>query len=253
MGLNLLKRKYKKFPKFFVGHLLVMIPVLTIAAILNFEGLKYHAITYHLERPPSGFSITSIFFYTITIVSRESYSSLFSVAIGHLIQVAFFTTLVLILLYFGHWLWTSENELIDVLNSLLFALAGFFLFNNVFWEQYFVIFMILWIEKKKLLQTPISDTSIFWNYVTLPFVIVFRVSFMVPEDVENLLGSFWMEIIWFSGVILHFVLMYIFRKQGRPMFARWYIKSIYTIGIILLPFHFALMSGLDTVITYFVK
>ena len=146
----------------------------------------------------------------------------------------------------------SNNEELDVINALLFALTAFFLFNNVFWIQYFVIFMILWIEKKKLLHKPITDTSIYWGYATLPLAVVFRVSFMVPDEVRVFLGSFWVEIIWFSGVILHFLLMYIFTKQGRPLFARSYIMPIYIIGMIILPFHFVLMTNLANAQDFFV-
>lgn len=252
LGLNLLKTNLRKFVKFFLGHLLIMIPIISIAALLNFEGLRYHAITYHLDRPPSGYSLTSIFFYSVTIFSRENYSSLFSNMVGYLIEVAFFSILLYILLYFAYRLWISENEHINVINSLLLVYTGFYLFNNVFWIQYFIIFMILWVEWKKLMLSPIVDTSLNWCYATLPFVIVFRVSFMVPADVQKVIGDYWIEVIWLIGVITHFVIMFLFKKQKRNMFEFRFIKPVYIFGLILLPIHFLVMREINVTKSYFI-
>ena len=154
-------------------------------------------------------------------------------------------------MYFGYQLWQSENQHIDVLKALLYAFTVFYLFNNVFWEQYFIIFVVIWVEYKCLTAVEITDTSVYWNYAALPLLILFRVSFMTPDDVQRLIGEYWIEILWLSGAVIHFILMFIFLRQKRPMFARWYIKTIYLTILIILPFHFLLMTNIDFVRGYF--
>ncbi|MHA2033567.1 MAG: hypothetical protein ACW99Q_29720 [Candidatus Kariarchaeaceae archaeon] len=230
LGLSLLKTNYKKLVNLIGGHLLVTIPVLAIGALLNFDGMIYHAIEYHLERTSGGFSLAAIIYFFVTFLLRKKYDSIFSIAVGNLIIILFLISLIFVLIYRGYVL---------------------FLLNNVLWEQYFIIFMILWLEQKNINNGEILDTTLYWNYAMVPLTIISRVYFMFPPDVQNLFGEYWIEIIWFSGIFLHFFLMYIFTKKKIEMFSFWYIKVIYTVVLIIAPFHYIVMVNRDTTFAFF--
>jgi len=243
-GLSLLKRNFRKLPKFVFGQLLAVVPILTIAAIINFEGLLDHAIKFHLERPPTGLSLTSIVYNPLTSALELSYSSILSIFVGNIIILVFKMALIVSLLYLGYNLLLSDNEDKDILRTLIYAFVLFFLLNNVFWTQYFIVMIVLLFEYKREIGEDISDTMISWNYALVPVAIIFRVFTMTADDVKAFLGDLAIIIIWFIGVTSHFIVMLILRHQKANLFPNRYIKTLYGTFLIILPIHLWAMVNL---------
>ncbi|MHA2098279.1 MAG: hypothetical protein ACW99A_06305 [Candidatus Kariarchaeaceae archaeon] len=239
LGLTLLRTKYNKVYRFILGHLLIAIPVIGIAVLWNSEGLLYHAVEYHLERPYAGFSFAAILNFFVQYV------------IINLINILFLTLLIYVLIYRGYILWNSDNSPSDIIRALIYSYIAFFLLNTVLFEQYSIIFMVLWVEQKFINHGKILDTSLYWNYAVIPLSLIFRVFFMTPPDVQEIFGPYWIQIIWFSGIFIHFILMYIFTKREKQLFRFWYSKVIYTFILIIMPFHYLVMTNREEAFDFF--
>jgi len=238
IGLSLLKKDYRKSFRFLLGHLISTVPILLLAAYLNFDGLREHAILYHLNRAPSGISLTSLVYWPV--VSSVKYFSQSHVALfyGGMILAIFKLALIYFLLLLGNRLWNSENNNQDVLRYILYGFIIFYLLNNVLWEQYFVVLIVLWVEFKNEKREIIHEQSLYWNFATIPIVIAYRTPTTTPDDLINILGNNWIQIVWFTGVILHFVIMMVLYILKKPMFTSRRVKFLYQMVVILSPIHY---------------
>ena len=241
LGLHLLKKKYREFPKFFFGHLIIAIPIVGVVAYFNLQGLIDHALLYHLDRPPSGYSFTSIILYSLRIVIRQKYSSTLSILIGNIIIEIFQALLIFSLIYVAINMWQSKNEMSDLIKYLMYAHLCFYFLNNVLWIQYFIIFLVLWSEYLRATKREIKMVSIYWGYACIPMAVVIRAKLYTIPNVVQLLGDHWFTIIWIIGVSTHYIMFFYYHKRKTSMYEFWYAKLLHILMTILLPFQYYLM------------
>lgn len=253
LGINILKKDYRKFPRFVFGHLLISVPVLGIAAYLNYDGLIDHALLYHLNRLPSGISLTSLVYWpvkgTVEFVTNQSWTG---ILVGNVILVIFKMLLIYVMLYLGNMLWQTENASEDVMRIIIYAFLAFFILNNVLWEQYFIALFVLWAEFKNEKKQIIHEQALYWIFATVPLVIPYRLSHSTPPDVQILFGENWFDILWFTFVLTHFFIMLILYVKKKPMFTNSYVKWLYRTLVLLLPVHYLFFKNFCEVIDFFI-
>jgi hypothetical protein len=238
IGVYLLKLNLKRLIRYIYGHLISTIPVLIIASIMNFEGMMNHMLLYHLDRKPAGISPTA-FIYDLIRYQGES------LMIADMFALIMTLILIVVQLTLAYKLWVSKLKLSDVTKTILFSFFFFCILNKVSWPQYLVVLVILWVVNKKENEVPISKTQLSWSYATTSLALSYRVNIVVPTDVQSFLGDFWIQIIWITGVLIHFVIILYLTKikvPKVPLFTNRKIIVIYILFLAVLPFHLYYMS-----------
>lgn len=245
LWLHYLKKDKKEALFHTIGILTVFIPVLLIGAILNLHGMIYHAILFHLGRNPNGFSITVITYYSLTsILKFAGTSTSITNTIGKMILDIFSIILLLTLAYIGEKVWKLNPEKqTDLLKLIIYGFLAFYLLNKGFLLHYLAAFFPLlaqyWQDKK---QKP-SALLISWEIISIPLIYILRIALMIPPDIKTLIGPYWFEIMWFSLVIIHLILLGVIIKITSPKFLfpnKNYLK-IYLVILLLLPVHFLVL------------
>ncbi len=229
IGINLMKLDLRKLFRYIWGHLIAAIPVIAIAGYLNFDGMIYHAIVFHLDRGPAGMSFTSIIHH-ILFYEVSSIADLF----------VFVTTVLLIIiqLYLAYKLWISDNASVDVIKAILYSVIFFFILNKVFWPQYLAVLAIVWVLYRKESGKPITRTQLGWSYVGIPICFSFKAYLTVPSDIQSLLGNYWFQIVWLFGILLHFIILIILHKLEFTLFPSKKIKIVYALLLPIAPIHY---------------
>lgn len=234
----LVKKEIIDSIKFVLGHLLSVIPILSIFAFFNFSGMIKHAIMYHVNRTASGYSITFYLVYlpprTLNnVLSPESIYS-FQMAVTKLSYII----LVGIFLYLGIKLFlTTDSSYSELFRIILISYISFFLINKIFWFQYVIIGIMVLMLNKIERGEQIPQYWINWSINMIPLILIWRPLHFTPDDIRILLGDYWIYLITIFGLTIHFGIISIQYLKHKDLFVKKSIKILYGVIIISQPFN----------------
>ncbi len=235
----LIKKNQKRAAQFVIGNLVVAIPVLTVGALLNFQGMVNHAILFHLGRLPNGYSITSVLFYFFLFGGK----AIGLEQLGKLIAYGLLNVLALVLvlaeLYLGYLLIKKPRTKEEIMRYILYGYGVFFLLNKGFLIHYLVVFVVLWVEYRRIEEKPITSYHVAWAVVAIPLLFAFKVALMTPADIRTFLGPYWAGILWFLLIFIHFILVKVI-SDVLPLLEQPRTRRIYYVIVALLPLHLAI-------------
>ncbi len=233
VGISLLKDNIRQFFLFVSGVLTSLAIFLVPILFTEFDGLIQHAVLFHLDRHPNGFSIPAYLYYSADFLFSDS---VFEAAT---LVIVWTSTLILVfcLAYLTfHVLQEDTNDHL-LLITLKFFLV-FFVLNKVFWLQYALSPLTLFFLLDRDWKAEELRQWGHWAIILSPVSVLFRLIHMVPPDVREFVGPFWVEVMWLSFVSIHLLLVYLYRQR-----IDWTPKNrrVYLFFLIALPIHFALM------------
>ncbi|MHA2250184.1 MAG: glycosyltransferase 87 family protein [Candidatus Kariarchaeaceae archaeon] len=244
LAIILLKNDYRKFRKYIVGNMTVVFPILLFASFLNFQGLIDHAIIFHLKRAPNGHSLTTSLYLSIQYIGDIFLSENVTGVLSSILLISLTILLLIILILLAIRIWTHEQSNKTILETLILGFVVLFLLNKTFFFHYLPILVVLWIEYKRERSQIISNEQLAWNYIYLPIIGIFKIYWMVPSDIRDFIGSYWLAVIYITSLLFHFIISFSILKIGRPIFRNKYVLYTYILFLILVPFHFAGMYHL---------
>ncbi len=235
----LIGKSKKRSIKFFLGNVVVTLPVLAVGAWINLQGMIDHAILFHLGRLPNGYSISSVLFYLFLIGGKAIGFEQAGEFIAYGLLDVFSLVLISSELFLGYLLVKKPRNDVEIMRHILYGYGIFFLLNKGFLIHYITVFLVLWVEYKRIQEDPITSYHVGWAIVTIPLLFVFKMPLMTPADIRTILGQYWAAILWGLLIAVHFLLMKIITRTV-PLLEQAKVRRIYYVMIALLPFHLAI-------------
>lgn len=213
--------------------LVTLVAVLLPFAIMDLDGMILHAVLYHASRPPNGFSLTGMLYGALNFLFPGSVivDALVFVSTGILLWALVYTSIKVFKI--GQ----KKADPHQILPFVIRFFILFFLFNKVFWLQYAIVPLAIYFLQDRDWNEKQLQQALHWSILFIPIAAIFRLIEMVPPDLRNYLGKFWISILWFGFVFLHFLGLLAFRNS-----IQWTRRSkiMYVVFLLLLPIHFFL-------------
>ncbi len=202
--LDLLKRR-NPFLTFTLGGTLAVAVNLSIGVFIGFNVMWSHAVLYHLNRRPIGYSIPAFAYEIALMFGRTDLQH----AIELLATLMLFLSLIILTICF----WRHPDP-----NLPSFALAGFLLFiflNKVFWLQYLAMIpgYLAWMDltgKKR-----ITDKVMTISVVISPFALVFRPDYLISPELKSILGPHWLLLLILIAILVSVLFTLSLRHMDR--------------------------------------
>ena len=199
-----LKTSFIACKKFIVGNLLVVIPLVGIASYINFTGFINHAILYQLFRQPAGPSIFSFTYELGLGILPSSYVPVFTI----LINIFSFGIIFLTIVYSCFKIFKNPTDK-NIISFTVFSFLIFCIFNKVFWPQYLVSLLSLWLLYRIEIGRPLTDDLIYWIIIVTPIFLLYRSGDFATQALVFLLGiDFFTDLILIAFSI-HFILLFL--------------------------------------------
>ena len=243
LTINLVKVDYKRIKGYFFGNLTIAVPVLVISSILNFQGLVEHAIRFHINRVPTGFSLTTAIYWGTYYLSRSITNEMTAGNAAGLTLTINTVLLFTILISLAIGLWRAENDDLNFLKTLILAYLVFFILNKSFFFHYFLSLFVIYIEYERHRQKSVSNLRLAWNLSLIPILGLW--SAKIPQDIRRLLGTNFLLIFYVSSLSLHFLILYSLNRRKVHLLENKWIKYTYIAFLASIPLLFYAMDNFD--------
>ncbi len=239
MFFALIKNSYKDSMKFIGGNLLVLVPTIGIISIINFKGFLDHAILYQLFRQPIGSSLSAFIYELGMYILPKSFLPVFQ----SLISIMGFSIIAIVTLVGVVKVFNSPNDKNVILYAVL-AFLTFCLFNKVFWPQYLVPLLALWILYRVEVSKEFSQEFINWTLIMTPVFLLYRSGEFATKTLVFLLGLDFFTDILITAVILHvllLLLLYRYKKitlKNKKVILTYFVVILFIISQIYFQWYF---------------
>lgn len=241
--LALVMKSVKAALSFAIGNILVFVPTIVIIALINFQGFLDHAIIYQLSRQPIGSSLSAFVYEIGTAILPKSIHPLYQSAIS----IAGFALIASVLL-FGSF---KVVQIPSDKNVIFYSVLSFFafcIFNKVFWPQYLVPLLALWVLYRIESKHELSNEFIYWTILVLPLFLLYRAGeFATPVLVAVFSNNFFLYFLLLA-IVLHIILLVVFFKYNKISFRHkqfiigYFIFIIFIISQISFQWYFIHLS-----------
>ncbi|MHA2254365.1 MAG: glycosyltransferase 87 family protein, partial [Candidatus Kariarchaeaceae archaeon] len=137
--IQLMKQSKKNASKYFLGHLIISLPILLVSYVISSGRMVYHAVEFHLHRDPAGYSLTNYLHSFVLGTGKLLFSTNTAIAISDGFLILITILMVVILLYIAYRLWINAADHIYILQALVPAYLIFFALNRIFLFHYLPI------------------------------------------------------------------------------------------------------------------
>ena len=234
---------------------IVIINVLIIAAI-NFaagfilapETFLYHAIIFHIERAPTGYSVTAFVTYGIVFVRTVFLPVAVSSNLIVILSLLSSVVSLVLLLYFVYFKIIKEPYLSNfmILKRILEAHVLFFIFAKVLYLQYLTIFATFAPEYQYARAKVLPKRFVSWMFIITPLLVTVRIAHFVPQTVRITIGPYWLSTIFLLFMLAHFALLGLFAVTKTQIFPRNRYYVVYVLALVTSLLNFAVQSYLAT-------
>lgn len=232
LGLYVLFQGKRETFNYIVGFFLSVFPVILFGALMNLNGMIQHALLFHINRIPSGLSVTALLYYVTYFGFR--YMDLPTVADSFSSFILSTSVIILLssLLVLAAKFYYSDRSYGILTKYMFYGFVFSILLNKVFYFQYLVPFFVIAIEYMYTQKKLFSDTQFAWEFSIIPFAVMYRVIDQTPGDTRALFGEYWLYVLWAIILVIHLIIMITSIKLGMKPLRNKKLKILY--GFIML-------------------
>ena len=227
--ISLLKKPLKTIQPYIIDNLIVLIPTIVIISIINFQGFLDHAILYQLFRAPIGSSISALAYGIGVIILPSSLIYPFQ----SIISISGFGIISIVVLFSSINVYKNPTDKNVIFYSFLSFLM-FCTFNKVFWPQYLVPLLALWLLYRIENTNHLSNEITYWTISIMPIGLLYRSGDFATHTLVNLLGPNFFIYLLLIGIGLHIFLLLTLLKTQKINFRNRNIMISYFVILIFL-------------------